>query len=180
MSFMHRRDLLKTLGGAAVLTLAAACTPSSAPSTNSAPPAATGAPAQAQAQATTAPAAVAATGSQVPVTFWGAFTGHNADVLTQLVDRFNQSQKDVVVKLENQNDYETLSAKFTAALQARNVPEVVVLSDVWWFKFYINKSLAQMDDLMKAENINPTDYVDVFYKETMRQGKQYVLPFARS
>jgi sn-glycerol 3-phosphate transport system substrate-binding protein len=177
---MHRRDLLKTLGGAAVVTLVAACSQPSAPTTNSAPPAATGAPAQAQAQATTAPAAVAATGSQVGITFWGAFSGHNADVLTQLVDRFNQSQKDVAVKLENQDSYETLSAKFTAALQARNVPEIVVLSDVWWFKFYLNKSLQPLDDLMKAENINPSDYVDVFFKETVRSGKQVVLPFARS
>src|SRR5437764_14947517 len=33
---------------------------------------------------------------------------------------------------------------------------------------------------MKAENINATDYVDVFYKETVRAGQQVVLPFARS
>ena len=39
--------------------------------------------------------------------------------------------------------------------QARNAPEVVLLSDVWWFKFYLNKTLQPLDDLMKAENINP-------------------------
>jgi sn-glycerol 3-phosphate transport system substrate-binding protein len=33
---------------------------------------------------------------------------------------------------------------------------------------------------MKAEQISATDYVDVFYKETVRAGKQVVLPFARS
>jgi sn-glycerol 3-phosphate transport system substrate-binding protein len=181
MSSMNRRDLLKSLGGAAAMALVAACSqPASQPSPTSAPPANAAAPTSAPAAATTAPAAVAATGSQVGITFWGAFTGHNADVLGQLVDRFNQSQKDVQVKLENQNDYETLSAKFTAALQARSVPEVVVLSDVWWFKFYVNKSLQPLDDLMKAENINPSDYVDVFFKETVRAGKQVVLPFARS
>jgi sn-glycerol 3-phosphate transport system substrate-binding protein len=68
----------------------------------------------------------------------------------------------------------------TGAIQARNAPEVVLLSDVWWFKFYLSKSLQPLDDLMKAENINPTDYVEVFYKETVRAGKQVVLPFARS
>jgi len=180
MSSMNRRDLLKSLGGVAVVALAAACSQPSSQPASGAPASSGGAATAAPAPAQTAPPAVAATGSQAAITFWGAFTGHNADVLTQLVDRFNQSQKDVKVNLENQNDYETLSAKFTAALQAKNVPEVVVLSDVWWFKFYVNKSLAQLDDLMKAENVNPTDYVDVFYKETMRQNKQYVLPFARS
>lgn len=173
MSAMNRRDLLRTAGGAAVVALIAACSqPAAQPSSQA--PAATAAPAQA------APATVAATGSQVSITFWGAFTGHNADVLGQLVDRFNQSQKDVVAKLENQNDYETLSQKYTAALQARSAPDVVVLSDVWWFKFYLNKALQPLDDLMKAENINPSDYVEVFYKETVRAGKQVVLPLARS
>src|SRR5207253_10969275 len=95
-----RRDLLKGIGGIPGLALAAACsqptTPAAAPTTAPAAPA----PAQ------TAPPAVAATGSQNSVTFWGAFTGHNADVLQQLVDRFNQSQKDVQVTLQNQNTYE--------------------------------------------------------------------------
>jgi sn-glycerol 3-phosphate transport system substrate-binding protein len=178
---MNRRDALKGLGGAAAVALIAACsqpasTPAGAPTTAAAakptsPPAA---------GATTAPAAVATTGSQVGITFWGAFTGHNADVQQQLVDRFNQSQKDVQVTLENQNDYATVANKLTAAIQARQAPEVVLLSDVWWFKFYLSKTLQPLDDLMKAENINPSDYVDVFYKETIRAGKQVVLPFARS
>lgn len=183
---MNRRDVLKGLGGAAVL-LTAACSQPSSPAPTKAPTtgaAATSAPAAAPtnvpAAAQTAPPQVAATGSQASITYWGAFTGHNADVQQQLVDRFNQAQKDVQVTLQNQNDYATLANKLTTAIQARNAPEVVLLSDVWWFKFYLSKSLQALDDLMKAENINPTDYVEVFYKETVRAGKQVVLPFARS
>jgi sn-glycerol 3-phosphate transport system substrate-binding protein len=180
---MNRRDVLKTFGGLAGLALVTAC---SAPSTNlpaaqaPAPTAAAGGPTTAPAPAQTAPAKAAATGSQASVTFWGAWSGHNADVLNQLVDRFHQSQSDVKVALENQNDYETLSAKFTTALQAHTAPEIVTLSDVWWFKFYLNKTLQPLDDLMKADSVNPSDYIDVFYKETVRAGKQVVLPFARS
>ncbi len=173
MRSINRRDLLKSLGGAAALALTAACSQAAAPAPTTGP-SATVAPAQ------TAPAKVASSASQVTITFWDAFTGHNADVCQQLVDRFNQSQKDVVVTLENQNDYATLANKFTTALQAHNAPEVVLLSDVWWFKFYLAKSLVPLDDLMKAENISPSDYVDVFFKETIRAGKQVVLPFARS
>src|SRR5579859_5525644 len=185
MTSVSRRDLLKGIGGAAALALTAACSqPSSPPA---APAAATTAPAAPAAAATTAPApaqaappVVAATGSTATITYWGAFGGRNADVQQQLVDRYNAAQNDVKVTLENQNDYPTLAAKLTAALQARNVPEVVLLSDTWWFKFYLNKSLQPLDDLMAAEKISASDYVDVFYKETVRAGKQVVLPFARS
>src|SRR5579863_7478318 len=182
MRSMDRRSLLKSIGGVAVVALGAAC---SQPAGQ--PPAATtstssgaAAPTTAQVAGQTAPATVAATGSQVSITFWDAFTGHNADVCQQTVDRFNQAQKDVVVNLQNQNDYATLADKLTTALQARNAPEVVLLSDVWWFKFYLSKSLTPLDDLMKAANINASDYVDVLFKETVRAGKQVVLPFARS
>jgi sn-glycerol 3-phosphate transport system substrate-binding protein len=179
MTSVSRRDLLKGLSGAAGLALAAACSqPAAQPAAPTGAASAGGGNAQAPAQ--TAPPAVAATGSQSNIIFWGAFTGHNADVLQQLVDRFNASQKDVQVTLQNQNTYEDLAAKLTAALQARNAPEVVQLSDVWWFKFYLNKTLQPLDDLMKDATIKASDYVDVFYKETVRAGKQVVLPFARS
>ena len=180
MASVNRRDLLKGMGGMAALALAAAC---SQPASTPAAPAPAGggaAPTSAPGAAQTAPPAVAATGSTASITYWGAFGGHNSDVQTQIVDRFNQSQKDVQVTLQNQNTYEDLAAKLTAALQAKNAPEVVLLSDVWWFKFYLNKTLQPLDDLMKAEKINASDYVDVFYKETVRAGKQVVLPFARS
>jgi sn-glycerol 3-phosphate transport system substrate-binding protein len=195
MTSVTRRDLLKGMGGVAALALTAACSqpssppaapaaattaPPNAPAAATAAPAAAGAATPAPAPAQTAPPAVAATGSTATITYWGAFGGHNADVQQQLVDRYNASQKDVQVTLENQNDYPTLAAKLTAALQARNVPEVVLLSDTWWFKFYLNKSLQPLDDLMAAEKISASDYVDVFYKETVRAGKQVVLPFARS
>jgi sn-glycerol 3-phosphate transport system substrate-binding protein len=180
---MNRRNLLLKLGGVASVALLAACSqPAASPTAGpQAPAGAAAAPTSAGAAApTSAPATVASTGSQVGITFWGAFTGHNADVQQQLVDRFNQSQKDVQVTLQNQNDYATVANKLTAALQARQAPEVVLLSDVWWFKFYLSKTLQPLDDLMKAENINPSDYVEVFYKETIRAGKQVILPFARS
>ncbi|MCA1647162.1 MAG: ABC transporter substrate-binding protein [Chloroflexi bacterium] len=177
MASVTRRDLLKGMGGAAALALVAACSqPASTPAVPAGAPAPTGAAGAAQA----APPAVAATGSTAQITYWGAYGGHNADVQQQLVDRYNAAQKDVQVTLQNQTTYEDLSAKLTAALQAKNPPEVVLLSDVWWFKFYLNKTLQPLDDLMKAEGVNASDYVDVFYKETVRNGKQVLLPFGRS
>src|SRR5260370_39173867 len=122
------------MGGRAAVAMAPACSQPASPPAPAAPaPAGGAAPTSAPSAAQTAPAAVAATGSTVNITYWGAFGGHNSDVQTQIVDRFNQSQKAVVVTLQNQNTYQDLAAKLTAALQAKNAPEVVLLSDVWWF-----------------------------------------------
>jgi sn-glycerol 3-phosphate transport system substrate-binding protein len=168
MRSIRRREVLKALAGTAGLALLTACQTS------------TGGSGAASAPTSAAPAKVASTGSSVSVTYWSAFTGHNADVQQQLVDRYNQSQKDVQVTLQNQNTYAELAAKLTTSLQARQAPEIVLLSDVWWFKFYLNRMLLPLDDLMKADGIKPEDYVKVFYEETVRAGKQVVLPFARS
>ena len=71
-----------------------------------------------------------------------------------MVDRFNQSQKDVVVENQFQGSYEETGQKLTAALQARTAPEISILSDVWWFKFYLNKAIIPLDDLLKANNVD--------------------------
>src|SRR5438552_16913775 len=96
MTSLHRRDLLKGTGAIFGVALVAACSqPGAQPAapTTAPAPAPAGGGTTAPAPAQTAPPAVSSTGSQNSVIFWGAFTGHNADVLQQQVDRFNQSQK---------------------------------------------------------------------------------------
>ena len=93
-----------------------------------------------------------------------------------MVDRFNQSQKDVVVENQFQGSYEETGQKLTAALQAKQAPDVSVLSDVWWFKFYLNKAISPLDDLLKANNIDKADYVDAFVNEGTRKGQLVLDP----
>src|SRR5260370_29299999 len=154
MASGSRGELLKGMGGMAALAFATACSrPAPTPARGAPARAGGAAPTSAPSAAQTAPAAVAATGSTVNITYWGAFGGHNSDVQTQIVDRFNQSQKAVVVTLQNQNTYQDLAAKLTAALQAKNAPEGGLLSDGWWFKVYLNKTLQPLDHLMETEQV---------------------------
>ena len=55
-----------------------------------------------------------------------------------------------------------------------------LLSDVWWFKFYLNQALAPLNDLIAAKELDTTDYVDSLFNEGVRNGTQYWMPFARS
>lgn len=127
-----------------------------------------------------APAVVKQTGSTIDITYWGSYEGSNGDAEQEVVKRFNESQQDVKVTYEFQGDYEDTAQKLTAALAARQVPDVALLSDVWWFKFYLSKALAPLDEFMSENDYTTSDVVDSLLVEGNREGQQFWLPFARS
>jgi len=161
---LNRRQLLKGLGAGMGMMALAAC----APAAPGAAPAAGG-------EAASAPAAAATT-----VVFWSSFTGKNGEAETALVEKFNASQGDVVLDYQFQGSYEETAQKVTASLPANTAPDISLLSDVWWFKFYLNQTLVAVDDLLEAQSVDVEDYQDSLINEGVRQGKHYWVPFARS
>lgn len=123
---------------------------------------------------------VLAQSGPVKITYWAGFKGALADSQTEIVKMFNDSQKDVQVDFQNMASYEETAQKLTAALAGGDVPDAVLLSDVWWFKFYLNKALSPLNDLMAANKIDTADYVDSLINEGNINGVQYWIPFARS
>jgi sn-glycerol 3-phosphate transport system substrate-binding protein len=161
---MSRRQLLKAMGASiGVLALAGCAAPVAAPS----------APALESGGA--APAS-----DKTTIVLWSSFTGKNGEAETALVNKFNESTPDVFVDYQFQGSYEETAQKVTAALAAGTAPDASLLSDVWWFKFYLNQTLLALDDLLTAENVDLADYQDPLINEGVRQGKHYWIPFARS
>ena len=114
------------------------------------------------------------------VTYWGSFSGGLGEAEQAMVNSFNASQQDIFVEYQFQGNYEETAQKFTAALQAKTIPDVILLSDVWWFSFYTAGVLQPIDDLAAAAKVDLADYEPVLLNEGVRQGKHYWLPFARS
>ena len=164
---ISRRNMLKLAGGLGAGALAACA----------APPAAPVAPAGAPA----APAVVKETGSTVTIVHWG-FSGGNLEKREkELAAKFNESQKDVKVDIQVQGNYEETANKLTAALAAKQAPDMTLLSDVWWFKFVRAKALMNLNDLVAAEKgIDSKDFIESLWNEGVRKGAQYWIPFARS
>ncbi|MCC6793075.1 MAG: ABC transporter substrate-binding protein [Thermomicrobiales bacterium] len=127
-----------------------------------------------------APAVIQETGSQVKVVFWSSFGGRNGEVEKELIDRFNAEQSDVVVEHQFQGTYEETAQKLIAALQARQAPDVSLLSEANWFRFYTSNFLAPMDDFIASEGVDTSDYVESFLTEGQRNGKQWWMSVARS
>jgi sn-glycerol 3-phosphate transport system substrate-binding protein len=127
-----------------------------------------------------APAVIAQTGSTVEITYWGSWSGALGDAETEVVKRFNESQSDVKVNNQFQGTYEETAQKLTAALAAKQTPDVSALSDVWWFKFYLNKAIAPLSDLITQVKLDTSDYVESLFVEGVRKNVPYWIPFARS
>ncbi len=174
MAKVNRRQFLRGVAaGAGALTLAACGGATTSPTTS--------APAAEQATAVL-PATMppGSMGSTVEITYWGSFSGGLGEAEQAMVKRFNESQNEVRVEYQFQGSYEETAQKFTAALQARTIPDVVLLSDVWWFGFYLAGAITQLDDLAKQVNLDFADYEPVLLNEGVRQDKHFWIPFARS
>lgn len=159
-----RRQLLKGIGmGAGALALAA-CAPVGTPGA-----------APAEGGSASAPAA-----EKTTVVLWSSYSGKNGEAETEVVKRFAEANPDITLDYQFQGNYEETAQKITAALQARTAPDVALMSDVWWFKFYLNEAILPLDDLMAAESVDLNDYQDSLINEGLRQGKHWWVPFARS
>ena len=112
--------------------------------------------------------------------FWSSWGAKNGEGVQKLVDDFNASQTAIVVENQFQGTYEETAQKLAAAMAARQIPDLVSLSEVTWNRFYINKSLQPLDDLFAKANFDPAVYVDPLINEGTRGGKIWWVPFARS
>jgi sn-glycerol 3-phosphate transport system substrate-binding protein len=116
----------------------------------------------------------------IEVLYWGAFDGALGEAEAEMVRMFNESQTDVVLNYESQLDYESLDQKLTAALAVNQAPDVVLLSDVWWFKHYLNNTIAPLNDFITANGVDTADYQDSLINEGFRDDVYWWMPFARS
>ncbi len=156
---VSRRTLLKGAGAAAVA-----------------------APALKASKVFAAPAVIQDTSSDAKVVYWGSFEDGSANGIAEqaVVDMFNEAGLGVQVERQYQGNYEETAQKLTAAVSARQTPDVSLLSDVWWFRFYLNSLLAPLNDLIASSELDTSDYVDSLINEGNRDGIQYWMPMARS
>ncbi|KZM68053.1 ABC transporter substrate-binding protein [Nocardia terpenica] len=115
------------------------------------------------------------------LTFWSNHPGTSKNLELELINRFQAAHPGLRVKLVDAGkDYEEVSQKFNAALIGGELPDIVVLSDVWWFNFAINHAIAPLDPYLADAGVRLDDYVDTFVDDYTFDGKHYALPYARS
>ncbi|OBK96286.1 ABC transporter substrate-binding protein [Mycobacterium asiaticum] len=116
-----------------------------------------------------------------PMTFWSNHPGMSTAVEKELIGRFEAEFPGLQVKLiDAGKDYDEVAQKFNAALIGTDVPDVVVLDDIWWFHFALSGVIAPLDELMREVGVDTPDYVDSLLADYEFDGQRYALPYARS
>ncbi len=134
-------------------------------------------PTAAQAQpATAAPAAAA----PVAINFWHAMSGHNGEVIEELVKRFNESQSEVVVTATFQGSYDDEINKLKAGLQSKDVPAVVQVYDLGTRLLVDLKVITPMQDFIDKEGFDVSDIEPNVANYYSIDGRLQSMPFNTS
>lgn len=126
--------------------------------------------------ASSAPSAAAPAAQSEPVTieFWYGLGGKLGENMEALIQKFNASQQEVIVKGIVQADYTETQQKLQAAIATGTVPAAVLSSNVDWAR---KGYFAELDQLIAAQpDFNPDDFVQTFLNQGKVDGKQYFLP----
>ena len=183
MTKITRRRLLGMAGGAAALGLVG-CGGDDDDDETPAPEGTTPAGSSPAASAAASTATATTKPSVKPaaeITYWSVHPANSKAVEEELIKRFQAANPQIKVKLETAGaNYAEVSQKFNAGLASKQIPDVVMLSDVWWFKYFLAGTIEPMDALIKELKVETSDYQDTLLKDYQFDGKQWGIPFARS
>ncbi|MCG7308834.1 ABC transporter substrate-binding protein [Brachybacterium sp. ACRRE] len=113
--------------------------------------------------------------------FWSNHPGTSKSIEQELIKNFEKQSDGISVTLvDGGATYEDTQQKFNAALSGGDLPDLVVVSDVTWFNFALNKQITPLEDLFEKADVDPGAYVKPLYDDYLFQDKHYALPYSRS
>jgi sn-glycerol 3-phosphate transport system substrate-binding protein len=117
----------------------------------------------------------------IEITYWSSHPAKSKPVEEILIKRFNEANPNIRVNLQTAGaNYAEIAQKFNAAIAAKQVPDLVMLSDVWWFKYALAKAITPLNDLLAFEKVDVADFQPSLIDDYKYNNSQWALPFARS
>ena len=115
------------------------------------------------------------------IDFWTSHPGGSQEVEATLIKGFTEETGIEVNQVTAGSNYEEIAQKFQTAQAANSgLPAVVVLSDVWWFRYFINGNIIPIDTLVEQLEIDLSDYRDSLVQDYQYDDHQWALPYGRS
>ncbi|MFJ3407619.1 ABC transporter substrate-binding protein [Promicromonospora sp. NPDC090134] len=114
------------------------------------------------------------------ITWWSNHPGASQEVEQQLIDDF-KAETGISVKLVTAGaDYDEVAQRFQAASQTDDLPDLVIASDVWWFRYHLNDQIMPVDDVMEFLDADAADFQPALYSDYEYEGQHWAVPYARS
>ena len=116
----------------------------------------------------------------VKIDFWFAMSGTAGDAVNELVKRFNESQKEVIVTATFQGSYDDAITKLKAGLQSKDVPAVTQMYDLGTRLLIDLKVVKPVQDFIDRDKYDLTDVEPAVRNYYSLDGRLYPMPFNSS
>ena len=107
------------------------------------------------------------------ITFWGGWTGPDADTMKGIVDKYMSENPHVTIEFETQQ-WTPLFTRFLAEASSGNAPDILAMRPMDAGQF-LEMGLLDMD-FAETIGINADNYSTSAWEGTMYNGKQYAIP----
>ncbi|AJT41690.1 ABC transporter substrate-binding protein [Psychromicrobium lacuslunae] len=115
------------------------------------------------------------------ISFLSSHPGSSQPIEQKLIEDFQKANPGIKVNLvTGGSNYEEVAQKFQTAQTGNDTPDIVLASDVWWFRFAIADSIIPVDDLLKAVNDKTEDFNATLYNDYKYDEKHWAVPNNRS
>ncbi|WP_309075917.1 ABC transporter substrate-binding protein [Paenarthrobacter sp.] len=115
------------------------------------------------------------------ISFMSSHPGKSRDTEVKLIEAFQAANPGIKVNLiTGGSNYEEVAQKFQTAQAGSEVPDVVLASDVWWFRYAVSGAILPIDDLLKAVGVSTSDYNPGLIGDYKHSNQQWAVPYARS
>lgn len=115
------------------------------------------------------------------ITWWSNHPGASKEVEEELIRRFEEEHPEITVNLVTAGaNYDEIAQRFQAASQSGDLPDLVIASDVWWFRYHLNDQIMPLDDVFADLGVDTEDYVPALYGDYEYDGAHWAAPYARS
>lgn len=115
------------------------------------------------------------------ISFLSSHPGSSQAIEQKLIADFQAANPGIKVNLiTGGKNYEEVAQKFQTAQTGSDVPDIVLASDVWWFRFAIADTIIPIDDLMKAVGDNVGDFNKTLFDDYSYNNAHWAVPNNRS
>ena len=114
-----------------------------------------------------------AAGGPVKITFWNSFTGADGDMLTDLVNRYNEENPDgITVEMDISSDFDS---QLSTAFAAGTGPTMILSSSA--YRFTYGDYMQDISDVFDKTDLDEADFILSYLDYCSEGDSLYFVPF---